>query len=359
MTVKRLLVGALVTVLLLVGLIVAFRGQIIERMFPRMVEQLMVRDRIAELGEGIHVLMCGTGTPMPDPNRAGPCTIIIAGDEVVMVDAGTGGVRVAQMMGAPLPKLDALFLTHLHSDHIDGLGETLLQAWVGGTRTEPFPVYGPTGTNEVVDGFNAAYSIDHGYRVAHHGEGVVPMSGAGGDGREFETPTVGADRVVYSSGGLEVRAFKVEHDPVHDAVGYRFDYRGRSIVISGDTDYAPEIARVAKGVDLLIHEALQPNMVEVMRDAAERANRPTIAHIMDDILDYHASPEEAAQVASDAGVGMLLFHHTIPPIPSPSINPLFLGEAPEIYDGPIVVAVDGMVFTLPFEGGEIRQSNLL
>lgn len=359
MNLKRALVGSLVAVFVVLGLITMFRDQLIERMFPRFVEQLMVRDRIAELGKGMHVLMCGTGTPLPDPNRAGPCTIVIAGDEMVMIDAGSGGVRVAQMMGVPLAELDALLLTHLHSDHIDGLGETLLQAWVGGTRTEPFPVLGPTGTNEVVDGFNAAYSIDHGYRVAHHGEGVVPMSGAGGIGREFTTPRVGADQLVYSSGGLEVRAFKVEHDPVHDAVGYRFDYRRRSVVISGDTDYAPEIARVAKDVDLLIHEALQPKMVEVLRDAAQRGGRPTIGTIMDDILDYHATPEEAARVANDAGVGMLVFHHTIPPIPWPLINSLFLGEAPEVYDGPIVVAVDGVVFTLPFDGGRIRQTSLL
>ena len=359
MTLKRTLVAALVAILVVLGLVTVFQNQLIERMFPRFVERLMVRDRIAELGEGLHVLMCGTGTPLPDPNRAGPCTIVLAGDEMVMIDAGSAGIRVAQLMGVQLAELDAILLTHLHSDHIDGLGESLLQAWVGGTRSEPIPVLGPTGTDEVVAGFNAAYAIDHGYRVAHHGEGVVPADGAGGTGREFETPTVGAERVVYSSGGLEVTAFKVEHDPVHDAVGYRFDYRGRSVVISGDTDYAPEIARVARGADLLIHEALQPKMVEVMRDAAERSGRPTIAKIMDDILDYHASPEEAARAANDAGVGMLVFHHTIPPIPSPRLNPLFLGGAPGLYDGTITVAVDGMAFTLPLDGGPIRTSDLL
>lgn len=359
MKMKRILVGALAAVLVLLLLAHFFQHQLTGRLFERFVAQNLMRDRMAELGDGLHVFLCGTGTPLPDPTRAGPCTVVRAGDEMVMIDAGTGGIRVAQLMGIPLAELDALLLTHLHSDHIDGLGEVLLQTWVAGIRTEPFPVFGPTGTTEVVEGFNAAYSIDQGYRVAHHGETVVPASGAGGAAHEFETPTVGAARVVYSSGGLEVTAFKVEHDPVHDAVGYRFDYKGRSVVISGDTDYSAELARVARGADLLVHEALQPDMVAVMRDAARDTGRETVAKIMDDILDYHASPEEAARAATEAGVGMLVFHHAIPPLPSPRLDPIFLGGAPDEYDGPILVAKDGMVFTLPLDGGPIQSDSML
>ena len=135
-------------------------------------------------------------------------------------------------MGFPMTELRGTFLTHLHSDHLDGLGEMMLQAWIAGGRSSPLPIYGPEGTERVVAGFMEAYDIDRGFRIAHHGPEVARPGGFGGEARVI------ADGVVYEQGGVTIRTIAVDHAPVDPALAFRIDYRGRSIVISGDTKYS-------------------------------------------------------------------------------------------------------------------------
>ena len=138
------------------------------------------RDATAGLPDGLHVALCGTGSPLPDPTRAGPCSVVIAGKRIFVVDTGDGGARNILLMGIPPGRIEALFLTHFHSDHIDGLGPLMLLRWTGSAAHSPLPVYGPPGVERVVAGFDAAYALDNGYRTAHHGATIVPPSGAGG-----------------------------------------------------------------------------------------------------------------------------------------------------------------------------------
>ncbi|MEL7541541.1 MAG: MBL fold metallo-hydrolase, partial [Pseudomonadota bacterium] len=157
---RRGLIGLLVLIVLgFVGFNL-FKEQIVERAFQRAVDQNAGVDRSAALPDGLHVYMCGTGSPMPDATRAGPCLGVLAGDRAFVFDVGSGGVRNLGSMGFPMARIDSVYLTHLHSDHIDGLGEFLLMSWMNGNRSEPTPVRGPIGTAEVVAGFNAAYRID-------------------------------------------------------------------------------------------------------------------------------------------------------------------------------------------------------
>lgn len=306
-------------------------------------------DVTRELPDGLHVALCGSGSPMPDPTRAGPCSVVIAGRHVFVVDAGEGGARNIMLMGIPNGHVEAVFLTHLHSDHIDGLGPMLLLAWTGAGRTSPLPVYGPAGTDRVVAGFDQAYAIDAGFRTAHHGAKVAPPSGAGGKALPFALPPKGdwSPVPVFDRDGVIVTAFRVDHGPVEPAVGYRFTYKGRSIVFSGDTSATPSIALNARGADLLIHEALQPRLVALMTEALERRSRPALAKITRDILTYHTSPEDAAAEAQAAGVKHLVFSHNIPPMPSRIMYPAFLGVARQRFAGTITVGEDGMVFSLP------------
>lgn len=306
-------------------------------------------DRTADLPDGLHVAICGAGSPLPDPTRAGPCSVVIAGRRMFMVDAGEGGARNMGLMGIPHARIEAIFLTHLHSDHIDGLPPAMLLRWTGANATRPMPVYGPTGTGRVVAGFNQAYTIDQGFRTAHHGEAVAPSSGAGGEAREFALPPPGdwTPVTVFAGDGLKVTAFRVAHGPVEPAVGYRFDYKGRSIVFSGDTSATPAIVRNARGADLLVHEGLQPRLVALMTDTLERREKPGLAKISRDILSYHAAPEAVAAEAQAAGVRHLVFSHTIPQLPSRAIYAAFLGDARRRFDGTVTVAEDGMVFSLP------------
>ncbi len=316
-------------------------------------------DVTSDLPDGLHVALCGSGSPMADPTRVGPCNVVIAGKHIFVVDAGEGGARNMMLMGVPNGRVERIFLTHLHSDHIDGLGPMLLLAWTGAARTRPLPVHGPAGTDQVVAGINAAYRIDAGFRTAHHGAGVAPPSAAGGAGLPFALPPVGdwSAVPVFQEDGVRVTAFRVVHGPVEPAVGYRFDYKGRSITFSGDTSPTPSIARNARGADLLVHEGLQPELVKIMTGMLEMRHQPGLAKITRDILNYHTTPEDAAAEAEAAGVRNLVFSHNIPPMPSRAMYPVFLGDARKRFSGTITVGEDGMVFSLPVwsKGMEFRR----
>ncbi|THD35852.1 MAG: MBL fold metallo-hydrolase [Sphingomonas sp.] len=340
---------ALAVGVLVVAAMAAFQAQIGTAILRAAVGERAGVDATAGLPDGLHVALCGTGSPLPDPTRAGPCTVVIAGRHIFVVDAGEGGARHIALMNIPNGRIEAVFLTHFHSDHIDGLGPMLLLRWTGNANTSPLPVYGPPGVERVVTGFDAGYALDSGYRTAHHGAGVAPPSGAGGTAVPFAIPPKGqiASVTVYARDGLRVMAFRVDHGPVDPAVGYRFDYKGRSVVISGDTAASPVLVAAARGADLLIHEGLQPKLVALMHDALARRNQPGLAKVMRDILTYHTSPEVAAQEAQAAGVPHLVFSHIIPPLPARIMYPAFLGDARRYYRGPIMVGEDGMVFSLP------------
>lgn len=334
-----------------------FQAQIGTWVFQRGTQQRFAVDNLAKLDDGLHLALCGTGSPMPNLDRAGPCNVVIAGKQVFVVDIGEGGNEVMNVMGINAGKVSGLFLTHFHSDHIDGLGPLMLFHWTRSASPTPLPVYGPTGVERVVAGFNAAYAIDSTYRTAHHGTGVAPPSGAGGVARPFEMKA--PRMVVLQRDGLTITAFTVDHHPVRPAVGYRFDYRGRSICISGDTEKSANLEAACKGADILVHEALQTTMVEQMRIAAQANGQPGAGKIMHDIQDYHATPAQAAESAQAAGAKMLVLSHLVPPLPTTFLYPAFLGDAKRKFGGPIVVGEDGMLFSLPPGSTAIERSRLL
>lgn len=312
----------------------------------RIAVQRLAADAVRDLPDGLHVGVCGAGSPFTDDTRSGPCTLVIAGRRMFVFDAGSGSSRTIGKMGFNQGRIDAVFLTHFHSDHIDGLGELMLQRWVSVGNTAPVPVYGPPGVDAVLAGLQQAYDPDRQYRVAHHGAATVPPGGFGAQPLPF-TPGPDGRVVVLQDAGLEIAAFVVDHAPVHPAVGYRISYKGRSVVLSGDTRQAGAVQREAARADLLVHEALSAPLVAVLRKAAAQAGRNNLVKIFDDILDYHSSPEQAAQTARDAGARYLLLNHITPLLALPGLEKVFLGRAPDIFDGPIRVAADGDFISLP------------
>jgi len=256
-------------------------------------------------------------------------------------------------------KVKAVLLTHFHSDHMGDLGELMLKRWTGGSNKSSLEVFGPAGVETVVEGFNRAYSLDSEYRVLHHGPETVPPTGAGGLARPFHFPPGKNETVIIDADGLRVTAFQVEHAPVKPAVGYRFDYKGRSVVISGDTIPCQSLIDQARGADLLVQEALQPAMVGILRDLAQKLGRHTTARIMGDIMQYHTSPEDAAKMAKEAGLQHLLLTHIIPPLPASILKAAFLGDARKFYQGPITIGEDGLLLSLPAGEKQILQSSLL
>lgn len=339
---------------LIVGGLAAFREPLALRAMARIYDQGMGRNPFADLPDGLHVGLCGSGGPMPDPTRAGPCVAVVAGKRLYIVDAGAGSVRNLSLMNLPPAEVQALFLTHYHSDHIAETGELALQRWVGGSAQVPLPVYGPPGLQEVADGFRAAYRADGGYRTAHHGPRVAPPTGAGLAPRAFEAPAQGAPVLVLEDNGLKVWAFSVDHHPVRPAVGYRFEYGGRSAVISGDASASAGLVAAARGADLLVHDALSPRFVAIQREAALKNGRTGLAKILSDIPGYHASPEDAARQARAAGVRALLLYHITPPVPAAALEGPFLGRAKEIFGGALRVGRDGDLMVMPSGGSEVR-----
>lgn len=356
---KRALIAvlALTAVVLAIGFV--FRRPLALRAMERVVTANMETSTLDELGDGLHVALCGAGSPLPDPQRSGPCVALVAGGHLYVVDAGSGASRMLARMRLPQGQVEAVLLTHFHSDHIDGLGELMLQRWANGSHPDPLPVYGPPGVQEVVAGFDLAYMQDARYRVAHHGEAVLPPSGAGGVARAFEVPPPGERSVVLDRDGLVVSVFQVDHRPVEPAVGYRFDYKGRSVVLSGDTRRSDSVVAAARGVDVLVHEALSPELVAILNRAARAAGRDNLAKITADIVSYHTTPVEAAEIARDAGARYLLLYHIVPPLPLPPLEEEFVEGVAEVYDGPVRVGRDGDLVSLPAGSRAIEVERLL
>lgn len=348
MTKRRKIGLGLAAVLLAVGLgLLAGRDRLAQRAFDTAIEQNVGVDRSAALPDGIHVYVCGSGSPMPDADRAGPCLAVLAGRQGFIFDAGAGSIRKLGRMGFPMDRLQGAYLTHLHSDHIDGLGELLLQAWIAGSRGTPLPVSGPEGTDKVIAGLAQVYEIDRGFRIAHHGPAVARPGGFGGVAQIITLPDGQASQVVYDQNGVKITAIRVIHDPVKPAYGYRLDYKGRSIAISGDTIYAPDFVAASKGADVMFHEALNPGMIRAMQAQLAKRGRADSAKIMGDIPGYHASPEDAARAAREAGAKALVLYHLVPAPPAALIERLFVGEAPKLFSGDLKLAHDGMIVSLP------------
>ena len=352
---KKLLL-VLVAIAILALVVFSQRGSLGMWILARGMESAMSDDATAALDDGLHVALCGAGGPMTDPRRSGPCVAVVAGEKLFVVDAGTYGLRNLGVMRYPTGRIEAVLLTHFHSDHIDGLGELATIRWVQGGNTEPLPVIGPTGVEQVVGGFDAAYAQDVVYRNDHHGDRVAPLTGHGMTPQSLETPEDGALVTVYQADGARIQMLRVDHDPVRPAVGYLFTYKGRSALITGDTAKSANVETFAQGVDLLVHDALAPNLVEVMNRSAQRVGNEIFATITEDILDYHASPVEAAETARDADVGHLLYYHIVPPLIAPGTEAAWLEGVDEVFDN-YTVGRDGTAFSLPAGTDEILKTS--
>ncbi|MCR9106161.1 MAG: MBL fold metallo-hydrolase [Gammaproteobacteria bacterium] len=350
---KSLILLAVVGVIGL--LVLTQRSAILTRVMERGIEARLGADHIETLPDGLHLSLCGAGGPLAAPNASGPCVAVVAGQSLYVVDAGTDGIRNLTRLGYQPGTIRAVLLTHFHSDHIDGLGEIATLRWAGGGSKTPLPVYGPRGVERIVDGFNQAYAQDFQYRHDHHGDLVADLAGAGMTARPFEQPPMGQLVTVLRDGDLTIEALRVEHAPVDPAVGYRFSYKGRTLLITGDTKKSANIQTFAQGVDLLVHEALAPNLVNMMNAAAEKSGNAVMAKVTHDILDYHASPVEAAETARDAQVGHLLYYHIVPPLVIPGQKSLFLNGAQDIFSA-YTIGQDGTSFSLPANSKEIIKT---
>ncbi|MDG1184418.1 MAG: MBL fold metallo-hydrolase, partial [SAR86 cluster bacterium] len=243
-------------------------------------------------------------------------------------------------------KIRATLLTHLHSDHISDLADLHLMTWVNSAHTKPMDVYGPEGVQLVTQGFEDAYQLDYQYRYEHHGDEVAPINIAGFDPRPIDL----SSPVIINENGLKVTAFKVPHDPVEPALGYRFDYKGRSMVISGDTRYSKNLITFSKDADVLFHEAQANHQLDIMKEAL--AGNKGLVKVLDDIVSYHTTPIEAAQAANLANVDHLVFYHLTPAPRNNLMERMFFRGVNDIRKD-WSAAKDGTMVVLPLDSDDI------
>lgn len=365
---KRLLWGAIGVVAALVIAAFAtfqFSPGVQDEVFARASRAQLLRESEAVgRDDALRVVLCGTSSPLPTRRSAKACTLVIAGDQMFLVDIGPEASENLALWRIPAPRISTIFLTHFHSDHIGELGEFNIQGWARGRR-EPLQIYGPEGVQQVVAGFNAAYALDHGYRHAHHnhGEGRLPLEAAEMQAHPIplaapgDTPA-GRTMVAYERGGVVVTAIETDHRPVTPAFAYRFDYRGRSVVITGDTVYYPPLVEAARGADVLISEAQSHTLQDIVAAQADAIGDENLASVLRDTSSYHINPVQAAQMANEANVRELVYTHVAPPIVMPLIETPWMRGVREVRPRGVRIGSDGMMITIPLDGGAVSYSRL-
>ncbi|WP_283605875.1 ribonuclease Z [Mycolicibacterium poriferae] len=269
----------------------------------------------------IEVTLLGTGSPIPDARRAGPSTLVRAGDQTFLVDCGRGVLMRTAALGVGANAISALLLTHLHSDHIADLGDVLISRWVSNfaPNQPPLPIIGPPGTAEVVENTLKAFGPDIGYRIAHHADLTAPPP------VEVEEVT---DGVVWGRDGVAITVAPTDHRPVAPTIGFRVEHNGASVVLAGDTVPCPTLDALAAGAGALVHTVIRKDLVEAMPMQRIR-----------DICDYHSTVEQAADTAARAGVGILILTHYVPPI-APGQEDDWRALAATVFDRQIEIGED-------------------
>lgn len=244
----------------------------------------------------IDVTLLGTGSPIPDPHRAGPSTLVQAGDENYLVDAGRGVLMRLAGAGCAPTMLTAVLLTHLHSDHITDLNDVITSSWaLNMDDPKPLRIVGPEGTKETVARILHFLDLDIGYRLAHHDDLNEPP--------QVEVTEIAKGSLDLSN-AVSISTAPTDHRPVDPTIAFRFDYQESSVVVAGDTVPCTDLDQLCNGAKALVHTAIRKDIIETL--PLQRAK---------DILNYHSSVEEAAETAQRAGMEMLILTHYVPGIP--------------------------------------------
>ena len=274
----------------------------------------------------IEVVLLGTGNPLPDPARAGAATLVRAGGRTFLFDAGRAVCMRLAAAGVLPVMLESVFLTHLHSDHICDLSDVVTTHWIMSPEPRTLRVFGPPGTQRVVDGMTAMLAPDVSYRIAHHDDLTWEP--------QLDVNEVGPG-VVIDDGGIRVVAAATDHRPVEPTLAFRVEHEGQSVVLAGDTVPCPGLDELCAGADVYVQTVLRDDLVNIVPLQRFR-----------DTIDYHSTVEQAAQTAARAGVGTLVFTHQVP-TPAPESSAEWVEIAARHFEGTIVFGDDLTRITTP------------
>lgn len=292
--------------------------------------------------DSLKVFVCGSASPLGNSDRAQACIAVLTPNHFYIIDSGAGSTAVLSAGGLPFQRLQGVLLTHFHSDHISEIYELNLASWVRG-RPQALNVFGPKGVRSIVSATNDLYTMDRQYRIDHHSEALL-------DPKLGRLASIRIDEGdVFEDGDLTITAYRADHTPIEPALGYRIDFRGRSVVVSGDSNVTEQTRRIADGSDLLLHDALMVSVVTTLAQSAEDAGINRLAKIMRDVLDYHASTDSLIALNSEIDVGMIGFYHLVPAPSNIILRKAFERNLPDN----MIVTNDGDWFELPIGSSEI------
>ena len=303
--------------------------------------------------DALSAAVCGSRSPLPSPGRAETCILVAAGDDLFVVDIGDGSNQNLRSWNIDFRNIEAVLITHLHSDHIADLPGLHQNAWVVGERSSKLKVFGPEGVDQFTQGIEMAYAHDYVFRNEHHGDAVAPLEYAG-----FDTSVIDLNNpVIFDNGELKITAFRVVHEPIEPALGYKFEYKGRSLVITGDTSYTQSVIDNAMNVDVLFHEAQANHMLAVIEDLQRSLGMDLLATVLDDITTYHTTLIEAAEIANKANVKKLVFNH-LTPAPRNYIQEIMFVRGVDEVRKEWTLVDDGTLIILPIESEDIIVTNM-
>jgi ribonuclease Z len=267
----------------------------------------------------MQTIILGSGSPLPDPQRAGPSTLVRTGSGDLLFDCGRGVLMRAAAAGSAAGALRGLFLTHLHSDHTTDLNDIITSRWITSFQPQPLPVFGPVGTASLLRATEAMLELDIGYRLTHHDDLQWRPS----------AEVIECERgAVLEDGEVTITAAPTDHAPVRPTVGYRIEEGGRSVVIAGDTVPCDGLDELCAGADMLVHTVVRPDLIQPI-------GLPRLL----DVLDYHSSVEDAAKTAARSGVATLVLTHPVP-APQPGTEPEWIALAAQHFEGTVILAHD-------------------
>lgn len=272
------------------------------------------------------ITLLGTGSPLPDPNRAGPCTLVQAADQNVMVDCGRGALMRLMAAGVVPPAVNTVLITHLHSDHITDLNDLVTSRWVMSPVNVPLTVYGPLGTQAMVDAMLKMLELDQQYRHDHHD-----------DLRANGPLTVNVHELEpgarFSIGAIAVSVHETDHRPVRPSIGFRLEHDGKVAALAGDTIPCAGVDEMCRNADAYVQTVIRDDMVKFVADLVPTGER------FRDILDYHSTVEQAAQTAARTGVKNLVLTHYVPAL-QPGQEDDWRSRAAAHFAGNIVLGPD-------------------
>ena len=272
------------------------------------------------------ITLLGTGSPLPDPNRAGPCTLVQAADQNVMVDCGRGALMRLMAAGVVPPAVNTVLITHLHSDHITDLNDLVTSRWVMSPVNVPLTVYGPLGTRAMIDAMLKMLELDQQYRHDHHDDlranGPLTVNV-----HELEPGTR------FSIGAIAVSVHETDHRPVRPSIGFRLEHDGKVAALAGDTIPCAGVDEMCRNADAYVQTVIRDDMVKFVADLVPTGER------FRDILDYHSTVEQAAQTAARTGVKNLVLTHYVPAL-QPGQEDDWRSRAAAHFAGNIVLGPD-------------------